>query len=304
MNAIETARLTKYYGKNRGVIDIDLQVKEGEIFGFIGPNGAGKTTTIRLLLGLIRSTSGEARLFGKPITAGGSKLYTKIGYVPSEVNYYPEMTGRDLLNYASGFYEPDSGRWVEELTERLQFDPEKNIRTYSHGNLKKLGIIQSLLHQPQLVILDEPGSGLDPLIRKELFDILEELNQKGVTIFFSTHVLEEIERTCHRVAMIKDGRLLQVGPVDKLPGRDMHIVVLKISGQQPSKVELAKIGEAEDIPAKPGYYRILSRQPVNMLINNLSQYKLDYLRISDPTLEEIFMELYEPAAKRGQNSYV
>lgn len=304
MNAIETAGLTKYYGKNRGVINIDLQVNEGEIFGFIGPNGAGKTTTIRLLLGLIRPTSGEARLFGEPIPTGGGRLYSKIGYVPSEIAYYPEMTGRDLLNYASGFYELESEHWVEELIERLQFDPAKSIRTYSHGNLKKLGIIQSLMHQPQMVILDEPGSGLDPLVRKELFDILEELNQKGVTIFFSTHVLEEIERICHRVAMIKEGRLLQVGPVDKLPGRDMHIVVMKIAGPQPSKVELARIGEAEEVPAKPEYYRILSRQPVNMLITNLSHYKLDYLRISDPTLEEIFMELYEPAAKRGQNSYV
>ncbi len=304
MNAIETAGLTKYYGKNRGVIDIDLQVKKGDIFGFIGPNGAGKTTTIRLLLGLIRPTSGEARLFGKPVPTGGGRLYTTIGYVPSEVSYYPEMTGRDLLNFASGFYELESGRWTEELIERLQFDPEKNVRTYSHGNLKKLCIIQSLMHQPQLVILDEPGSGLDPLIRKELFDILEELNQKGVTIFFSTHVLEEIERICNRVAMIKDGRLLHVGSVDNLPGHDMHIVIMKIAGQQPSKVELARIGEAEEMPAKPGYYRILSRQPVDMLVNNLSQYKLNYLRISDPTLEEIFMELYEPAVKRGQNRYV
>ena len=303
-NAIEVKDLAKYYGKHRGIENVSFSVKQGEIYGFIGPNGAGKTTTIRVLLGLVKPTAGEARLFNQPIPTGGGKLYHSVGYVPSEVNYYLEMTGRDVLNYASGFYQIESNSWVEELIERLQFEPEKNVRSYSHGNLKKLCIIQALMHKPKLVVLDEPGSGLDPLIRKELFDILEELNQQGITIFFSTHVLEEIERICHRVAMIKEGKLLQAGPVDTLPGRDMHVVVISFAGKQPSKFEMAKIGEAEEMPAKPGYYRVLSRLPINMLLNYLTQYKLDYLRISDPTLEEIFMELYEPASKRGHDNIV
>jgi ABC-2 type transport system ATP-binding protein len=304
VNAIETDKLTKYYGKSRGIIDVDLQVSRGEIFGFIGPNGAGKTTTIRILLGLLKPSSGRASLFGTQVPAGGGRLYRRIGYVPAEVNYYPEMSGRELLRYAGSFYEADSSRWVDELAEKLQFDPDKNIRAYSHGNLKKLCIIQAFMHKPQMVILDEPGSGLDPLIRQELFNILEDMNQEGVTIFFSTHVLEEIERICHRVAMIKEGRLLQVGPVDRLPGRDMHIVIMKVAGSQPSKFDLAKIGEAEEMPTKPGYYRLLSRLPINMLISYLNQLELEYLRIGDPSLEDIFMELYEPAAKRGRNSHV
>ncbi len=304
MYAIETAELTKYYGKSRGIINVGLSVDEGEVFGFIGPNGAGKTTSIRILLGLIRPTSGQARIFGKPVPLGGGKLYRHVGYVPSEVNYYPEMTGRDLLDYANRFYSVDYRQWVEELSDRLQFEPDKNIRSYSHGNLKKLGIIQAFMHKPRLVILDEPGSGLDPLIRQELFNILEEMNQKGVTIFFSTHVLEEVERICHRVAMIKEGRLIQVGPVDDLPGRDMRVVVLKVAGRQPSNVALAKIGEAEEIPARPGYYRVLSRLTVNELVAHLNRFELEYLRITDPSLEEIFMELYEPAAKGGHNRYV
>lgn len=304
MYAIETAELTKYYGKSRGIINVGLSVDEGEVFGFIGPNGAGKTTSIRILLGLIRPTSGQARIFGKPVPLGGGKLYRHVGYVPSEVNYYPEMTGRDLLDYANRFYSVDYRQWVEELSDRLQFEPDKNIRSYSHGNLKKLGIIQAFMHKPRLVILDEPGSGLDPLIRQELFNILEEMNQKGVTIFFSTHVLEEVERICHRVAMIKEGRLIQVGPVDELPGRDMRVVVLKVAGRQPSNVALAKIGEAEEIPARPGYYRVLSRLTVNELVAHLNRFELEYLRITDPSLEEIFMELYEPAAKGGHNRYV
>ncbi len=304
MHAIDTVKLTKFYGKGRGIIDVDLQVREGEIFGFIGPNGAGKTTTIRILLGLIRPTSGKARIFGKPVPLGGGKLYRQVGYVPSEVNYYPEMTGRDLLNYANGFYSVDYQQWAEELTERLQFEPDKKIRSYSHGNLKKLGIIQALMPKPNLVILDEPGSGLDPLIRQELFNILEEMNKKGVTIFFSTHVLEEIERICHRVGMIKEGRMIHVGSVDQLPGRDMRMVVLKVAGRQPSNVALANIGDAEEISAKPGYYRVLSRLPVNDLVAYLNRFELEYLRITDPSLEEIFMELYEPAAKGRHNHYV
>lgn len=301
MYAVETTGLTKYYGKNRGIIDVSLAVDDGEIFGFIGPNGAGKTTTIRILLGLIRASAGEAKLFGKPVPRGGGKLYRRIGYVPSEVHYYPEMTGRDLLDYAAGFYTAGNHRWVEELVDRLQFDPDKKIRTYSHGNRKKLGIIQALLHKPQMIILDEPGSGLDPLIRMEMFKILEELNQKGATVFFSTHVLEEIERICHRVAMIKEGRLIHVGPVDELPGRDMRMVIIRFSGREASNVALARLGQAEELPSRPGYYQVLSRLPVNELLAQLARFDLSYVRITDPSLEEIFFDLYEPAARGGNN---
>lgn len=298
MYAIETVGLSKYYGKSRGIIEVNLEVRQGEIFGFIGPNGAGKTTTIRVLLGLLRPSSGEARLLGEPIPAGGGSLYRNIGYVPSEVSYYPEMTGRQLIDYAGGFYGQNNRKWVGELQERMQFDPDKSIRAYSHGNLKKLSIIQALMHKPQLVILDEPGSGLDPLVRQELFTILGDMNNKGVTIFFSTHVLEEIERICHRVAMIKEGRLLHAGPVEQLPGRDMRMVIMQVVGEQPSRADLAKIGEAEAMPAMPGYYEILSRLPVNDLVLRLNSLHLGYLRITDPTLEEIFMEIYEPSSKK------
>jgi len=299
--AIETEELTKYYGKNRGIVDLSLSVQDGEIFGFIGPNGAGKTTTIRLLMALIRPTSGEARIYSKNIPPGGGKLFRRVGYVPSEVSYYPEMSGRDLLEYAGGFYAAANRQWVEELVDRLQFDPDKKIRTYSHGNLKKLGVIQALMHNPQLLILDEPGSGLDPLIRLELFKILEEQNRKGVTVFFSTHVLEEVERLCHRVAMIKEGSLIHSGPVDELPGRDMRRVTLKFAGRQPSNVALSGLGSYEELASSPGSYQVLSRLPVNELVARLARFDLEYLRITDPSLEEIFLGLYEPAEKGGQS---
>lgn len=160
--------LTKYYGKNRGIEEINLTVTESEVFGFIGPNGAGKTTTIRTLMGLIRPTRGEALIFGRPIPQGGGAVYEQVGYLPGEVNYYPEMTGRELINYAAGFYAETDQRWIKQLIERLQFDPSRRIRAYSMGNRKKLGIIQALLHRPRLVVLDEPTSGLDPLSAKNL----------------------------------------------------------------------------------------------------------------------------------------
>jgi len=303
VNAVETARLGKYYGKSRGIIDVSMAVRDGEIFGFIGPNGAGKTTTIRLLLGLIKPSSGEAKIFGRRVPLSGGKLYRRVGYVPAEISYYPEMTGRDLLEYAAGFYAVSNFQWVEELVDRLQLDPDKKVRTYSHGNLKKVGIIQALLHKPQLLILDEPGSGLDPLIRLEMFKIIEEMNQKGVTIFFSTHVLEEVERICHRVAMIKEGSLIHVGPVDQLPGRDIRLIILKFAGRKPSTVAMEKLGEVEELPSRPGYYQVLSHLPVNELVNYLSRFNLDYLRITDPSLEEIFFDLYEPSTGGGNNHY-
>ncbi len=299
MYALETEKLTKYYGPDRGISDLSLSVLDGEVFGFIGPNGAGKTTTIRLLLGLIKPSSGKVKLFGKGLPPAGGKLYRRVGYLPAEVNYYPEMTGRDLLEYSAGFYSIGSFRWVEELVDRLQFDPDKKIRAYSHGNLKKLGIIQALMHKPLLLIMDEPGSGLDPLIRQELFKIMEEMNQRGATIFFSTHVLEEVERICNRVAMVKDGRLLHIGPVDELPGREIRMVIFKVSGRQLSNEALERLGEAHELPSKPGYYRVISRLPINDLVSYLSRFDLQYLRITDPSLEEVFFDLYDSAAGGG-----
>lgn len=300
--ALELVDLTKNYGKVSALADVNMVVEAGEIFGFIGPNGAGKTTTMRLLLGLLRPTSGEARLFGRVVPTRGGKTLRRVGYLPAEVKYYPEMTGRDVLEYAFNFYRTGNRSWIEELVDRLQFDPDKKVHSYSHGNRKKLGIIQALAHRPQLLLLDEPGSGLDPLVRIELFKILEELNRGGVTIFFSTHTLDEVERICHRVAMINNGRLVHIGPVDRLPGRDLKVITLKFSRQAATRVTLARIGRAEELPARPGFFRIISRLSINELVSQLSSFDLDYLRITNPSLEEVFLYLYETTRGRGESS--
>lgn len=300
--AIELRALTKYYGKVRGVEDLSLRVEAGEIFGFIGPNGAGKTTTIRTLLGLIRPTSGQVFIFGRPVPPGGGRLLGEVGYLPSEVAYYPDMTGQELLDYAAGFYPHVDKRWVQQLVERLQFDPSRRIRTYSLGNRKKLGIIQALLHRPRLVILDEPSSGLDPLIRAELFTLLQELNREGTTIFFSTHVLEEVERLCHRVAMIREGRLIHVSPIEDLPGRNMRVVTLRLAGGAPPPDDvLARWGypELEEVQGKPGTYRMVVRAPVNELTGSLAQLDLEDLSITDPSIEDLFLAMYRSSERGG-----
>lgn len=300
--AIELRALTKYYGRVRGVEDLNLEVEAGEIFGFIGPNGAGKTTTIRTLLGLMRPTAGQVLILGRPVPPGGGNLLAEVGYLPSEVAYYPDMTGQELLDYAAGFYRNVDKRWVRHLIERLQFDPSRRIRTYSLGNRKKLGIIQALLHRPRLVILDEPSSGLDPLIRAELFTLLQELNREGTTIFFSTHVLEEVERICHRVAMIRDGRLIHVSPIEDLPGRNMRVVTVRLAGGEPlPDALLARWGhpKPEEVQGKPGTYRMLVRAPVNEVTAVLAQLDLEDLAITDPSIEDLFLAMYRAGEGGG-----
>jgi len=218
MEIIKTQNLSKFYGKTRGIEGINLAINRGECFGFIGPNGAGKSTTIRLLMQLIFPSSGSFSLFGEEIRGENPMLRRRIGYLPSEVNFYPDLTGKQLLELAAKLYEVSTEK-IAAYAEILELDLNKTIKTYSLGNKKKLAIIQSLLHDPELLILDEPTSGLDPLIQNRFFQLLAEKNQQGCTIFLSTHVLADVERFCHRVGIIRSGKLIRVSTVAELPGR-------------------------------------------------------------------------------------
>ncbi len=216
MSIIEVNHLTKYYGKSRGIVDVSFKVEEGEIFGFIGPNGAGKSTTIRLFLSLIYPTKGEAKIFGKDCIKFGPELRQEIGYLPSEVFYYEGMKVIDLLKYSASFYQKDCTKRLHELSDLMELDLKRRISDLSYGNKKKVGIVQGLLHSPKLIVLDEPTAGLDPLMQHKFFDLIREENKRGATIFFSSHILGEVQRLCNRVAIIKEGSIINIQDIKTL----------------------------------------------------------------------------------------
>ena len=216
MNVIELNNLTKSYGSARGIEDVTLHIEEGEIFGFIGPNGAGKSTTIRTMLAFIYPNRGSARIFGKDCLKQSAEIKQHIGYLPAEGHFYDDMKVKDFLFYSAKFYRKDCSRRIYELSDRFSLDLNKKVNALSSGNRKKVGIVQALLHEPKLLILDEPTGGLDPLMQNVFFEVMQEENKKGTTILFSSHILSEVQRLCHRVAVIKDGRVTRIEEIEKL----------------------------------------------------------------------------------------
>lgn len=216
MDVIQLLGLTKYYGKARGIIDMNLTVKEGEFFGFIGPNGAGKSTTIRTLLGMISPTSGQARIFGSDISRYKNKILADVGYLPSEAVFYGGMKVKEILKLSADLRKKDCSEEAKRICGRLQLDVSRKVEELSFGNRKKVAIAAALQHNPRLLILDEPTSGLDPLMQREFFKILRERNEQGASIFLSSHVLSEIQRNCKRAAIIREGRVIACDSVEGL----------------------------------------------------------------------------------------
>lgn len=290
MYAIETNKLTKYYGKSRGIIDVDLKVEEGEIFGFIGPNGAGKSTTIRTLLGLIHKTSGEAKIFDLDCENDKKKILMNVGYLPSEVFYYDNMKAIDLLNYSASFYNKDCSEKIKYLAKELELDLNKKIEDMSLGNKKKTGIIQGLLHSPKLIVLDEPTSGLDPLMQKKFFDIIMNENKNGATVLFSSHILSEVQRICDRVAIIREGKIIQTQKISDLQKDSYKKVSFTVAdGEIYGNIKLQGI---TNINANGNNISFIYKGDCNLLLNEIIKYKLNNIDISDPELEEIFMHYY------------
>ncbi|SFR72930.1 ABC transporter ATP-binding protein [Anaeromicropila populeti] len=294
MNAIETKKLTKSYGKSRGIMDIDLEVKEGEIFGFIGPNGAGKSTTIRTLLGLIHKDSGEAKIFGMDCEGEREKILKETGYLPSEVFYYENMKAIDLLRYSASFYKKDCSKKIKELADALGLDLNKKIEDMSLGNKKKVGIVQGLLHSPRLIILDEPTSGLDPLMQQTFFELIQEENKRGATVLFSSHILSEVQKICDRVAIIKDGRLIQTQKISELQDNSYKKITFHVKDNPLDEFQLKG---ATNIEIKGQTVRFIYRGDCNLLLEKINNYPLLNVDISEPSLEEIFMHYYSDKNK-------
>ena len=292
MSIIETKKLTKYYGKSRGIIDLDLTVDEGEFFGFIGPNGAGKSTTIRTLLGLIYPTSGEAKIFGKDIIRDKKEILADIGYMPSEATFYNGMKVKEIIALSAEIRKKDCSAEAEKLCERLTLDKEKRVEELSLGNRKKVSIVCALQHKPRLCILDEPTSGLDPLMQKEFFDILKERHGEGATILFSSHVLSEIQKNCSCAAIIKEGRLIALDSVENLSKTSAKRVTLHGVNTVPETLA-AKSAETNGDSVS-----FLYSGNIKDLLNAANSLPIYDMTITEPTLDEIFMHYYE---KGGEN---
>ncbi len=290
MNIIEVSHLTKYYGKSRGIVDVSFNVAEGEIFGFIGPNGAGKSTTIRLLLALIYPTSGTAKIFGKDCFRFGPEIRQDIGYLPSEVFYYEGMKVLDLLQYSASFYHKDCAQRLHELADIMELDLKRRIDDLSYGNKKKVGIVQGLLHEPSVLLLDEPTSGLDPLMQRKFFDLVREENRKGATVFFSSHILSEVQRLCSRVAIIKEGSLIDLQDIKTLQKDTYKKIRIEAKGIDEGRFAIDGVMNLE---RQDGAVRFFYKGNINTMLRIISQQEVSDVTIEEPTLEEIFMHYYE-----------
>lgn len=290
MLAVQTSNLTKYYGKSRGIIDVSLEIEEGEIFGFIGPNGAGKSTTIRVLLNLVFAQKGYGKIFGMDIVTHSKEIKKSIGYIPAEVDYYHEMTVSEFLRYSARFFGMDCEARIKELADLFQVDLKRKILDLSLGNKKKVSILQSLIHSPSLLILDEPTSGLDPIMQAKFFDLLREENRKGTTIFFSSHILSEVQKLCQRVAIIREGRVVQVEDVASLRHKQLKKVTLETRGDP--RAALSGLKGLSSLQAEGERYRFAFSGDFNDLIRVLGVFDVLNLEIDESSLEEVFMHYY------------
>ena len=286
MDAIKTTDLTKYYGKSRGITDLNLTVAQGDFFGFIGPNGAGKSTTIRTLLGLIAPSGGSAQILGMDIRRQKEEICSHVGYMLSEASFYRSMRVRDVIKFSADLRRRDCRAEAKNLCERLELDVNKKIRELSLGNRKKVSIVCALQHIPALCILDEPTSGLDPLMQREFYSILEERNKGGATIFVSSHVLSEIQRYCRHAAVIREGRLLASDSTKRLGHTDTKRVRLR-----GAKLPLG-LPDMKDVQTDGDSVSFLYGGNLKDLLNVLAGLSLTDISITEPDLEEIFMHYY------------
>lgn len=299
MKIIEINNLTKFYGKTLGIDKINMEVNQGEIFGFIGPNGAGKSTTIRTLLNLIFPTSGHASIFGLDIVKSTKQIKKRTGYLPAESNYYHKLTVSELMDYSAKFYNLQNySIRLNYLSGKLNLDLNRKISDLSSGNKKKVSIVQSLLHKPELLILDEPTSGLDPLVQSAFYEILAEDNKQGMTIFFSSHVLSEVQKICHRVAIIRMGKIINIESIDNLKKNMLKNVIITFKDNIP---DFTNITEVVNLKKTDSNVNFFFDGDINTLMKILSEFQIENVSIEEPSLDEIFMHFYKNGGANDVN---
>lgn len=299
--AIELQGLTKDYGTIRALDAVSLSVEPGEIIGFLGPNGAGKTTAIRILFDLIRPTSGSARVLGIDCQAGSLAARAHMGYLPGEMHLYEGLTGRQTIDYFATLrqHRPDSG-FVDRLLSRLEFDPSRRIGAYSKGNRQKLGLILATMHRPDVLVLDEPTSGLDPLVQDEVARLLFEFAAEGRTVFFSSHVMSEVERMCHRAAFLREGRLIAVEDVAAIKGRSLHIV--EVTFAEPVDEEAFRLPGTREIERDGNTIHIQVQDGIDAVLKAIARYEVVDLRTEQPSLDQVFRAYYHEDAEEVRDA--
>ncbi len=288
---IETQQLTKMYGTHRGILEVDLEVHEGEIFGFLGPNGAGKTTTIRTALDLIRPTSGKALIFGIESSVDPVAIHRRIGYIPGEFTLYDRLTGGQTLDYFANLRGGIDRAYQSALIARFELDPSRRFKEYSKGNKQKVGLIIALQHRPDLLILDEPTSGLDPLVQQSFYELMREARTEGRTVFLSSHILSEVEKSCDRVAIIREGRLVQVDTVDALRDLAHHQVELRFTGPVPTEA-FEHLPGVSDVVATDHVLQLRVSGAITPVVQAAARYELLDFVSREPSLEETFLAQY------------
>jgi ABC-2 type transport system ATP-binding protein len=290
--AIELQGLTKNYGSVRALDAVSLSVQQGEIIGFLGPNGAGKTTTIRILFDLIRPSAGTAHVMGIDCQADSLAARANMGYLPGEMHLYEGLTGRQTIDYFATLrqHRPDAA-FVSELLERLDFDPSRRIGAYSKGNRQKLGLILAMMHRPDILVLDEPTSGLDPLVQDEVAQLLFDAAGEGRTVFFSSHVMSEVERMCHRAAFLRGGRLIAVEDVAAIKGRSLHII--EVTFAQPVPADAFRLPGAREVERDGNMLHLEVQDGLDAVLKAIARYEVVDLRTEQPSLEQVFRAYYE-----------
>jgi ABC-2 type transport system ATP-binding protein len=284
---VEIKNLSKNYGKIKAVKKLSLDLYEGEIFGFIGPNGAGKSSTIRCIMNLLNKTEGKVLIEGKEFLKNNIEIQKNIGYLPSEVNLYEEYTAGEMLDFHESFYE-NVHENRKRLVKKLNLDESKKIEDLSFGNLKKLGIILALMHEPKILILDEATSGLDPIMQNVFFELLKEEKEKGTTIFYSTHILSEVSKICDRVGIIKEGKLIKIEDVKEIKNKNLTNITIESN-------DVLKIKEQLNLDCEVIDNKIIFKNEDNFnnLLKKLIKYDIKKILIEEPTLEDIFYHYYK-----------
>lgn len=288
---IQTEKLTKTYGQSRGIIDLNLTVEEGEVFGFLGPNGAGKSTTIRTLLDLIRPTAGRALIFGLDSHKNMLEIHRRTGILPGELALYPKLTGEQNIRYLANLRGNVDWACVRELAERINADLSKQVKNYSSGNKQKIGLIQAFMHKPELLILDEPTSGLDPLVQQEFYKLIKEAKAAGQTVFLSSHILPEVERVCDRIGIIREGRLVAVETVSALKAKAVRQLEIVFADNAPLN-EFANLPGVRDVTAQNGHLRCKVVGSLDDVIKAAARHTVVNVITEEPNLEEIFLAYY------------